>query len=187
MGKLPIGPSALFRWDRSIGCGNRGQSHCAFRAPIRRGGVNFPNILRLVQRQTHQPVLSSRSERHTIRHPGDRSPLVRKLVNANSRGKLERLREPNGAACSIHNKSVTGLREVLGTLDQVIRAGICARMRVLRRAASRDVEVVSISGISVRIIRPKWESIGTCRSEMHTKVTNCCGELGHPHPEAGQA
>ena len=117
MGKLPIGPSALFRWDRSIGCGNRGQSHCAFRAPIRRGGVNFPNILRLVQRQTHQPVLSSRSERHTIRHPGDRSPLVRKLVNANSRGKLERLREPNGAACSIHNKSVTGLREVRGTLD----------------------------------------------------------------------
>ena len=173
MGKLPIGPSALFRWDRSIGCGNRGQSHCAFRAPIRRGGMNFPNILRLVQRQTHQPGLASRSERHTIRHPGVRSPLVRKLVNANSRGKLERLREPNGAACSIHNKSVTGLREVRGTLDHGnpnwdLRPDAGAAACRFPRCGGRFH-----MGNVVRIIRPKWESIGAAGVETHTKVTSC--------------
>ena len=171
MGKLPIGPSALFRWARSIGCGNRGHSHCAFRAPIRRGGMNFPNILRLVQRQTHQPVLASRSERHTISPPG-RSQSFRSEAGqciqpwqARAVARAERR--------STHNKSVTGLREVLGTLDHGnpnwdLRPDAGAAACRFPRCGDR----FHIGNI-VRIIRPKWESIGTCRAEMHTKVTSC--------------
>jgi hypothetical protein len=104
-GKHRVRPLVLFLWR-----GN-GTNHGLRFTPASRSRLNAPDIRRLFQRETDQPILPSRSQRNTIRDASRRARSPRKFVEQNRQARFQRPAEPYAASLGIYDQSMAVLAE----------------------------------------------------------------------------
>jgi hypothetical protein len=105
-GKHRVGPFVLLlRQGHSSGDGSRRTS------PIRRGGLDAPDIPWLFQRKSDQPVATPAAEWHAVCDAGHRTRSRRKFVKQNRQSRFQRLAEPHTASLSVDHQSMTVVAE----------------------------------------------------------------------------
>src|SRR5436190_15910002 len=100
VGELRVGPLILLL-GRSGHHDGRNRNF-RFASPVRWFWTDTPDVPRLIQSDAHQPKLTLRAQRDTIRYPGRNAGAARQLVEFYRNSRLQWLREPHPAALRIH-------------------------------------------------------------------------------------
>ncbi len=100
VGELRIGPLVLlgrsshyYRWNRNF----------RFPCPVRWFGANAPNVSRLIQSQSNQPILALRAQRNTVGNPRRSTRPAWQFVQLYWDSRLQWRGKPHPTALRIHN------------------------------------------------------------------------------------
>jgi hypothetical protein len=110
-GELAEGPFTALgraggRIGRTSGGGNGG-----FRTPVRRSGMDTPDIAGFVERYTYHPPLTSGTERHTVGDASGHTLAAGQFVQGDCESRFQGARNPYTAALRIKHERVSGLGE----------------------------------------------------------------------------
>lgn len=106
-GELRVRPFILFdRWGRNWFHDNdRGT------LPIGGGGMNPPNIPRLLKGESDQPVFVPGSKRHAVRYSCSDHHTRRQLIQTHGQTRFQRSRQAYAAPLRVHHQGVATLRK----------------------------------------------------------------------------
>jgi len=104
-GKNRVRPLVLFPGQ------GHGRRNCIQLTPVLRRRPNAPDVPRLIQRDSHQPVIASCSQWNAVRHLGRRTRPTGELVEQNRQPRLQWLRKPHSASLRVYNQRMTLLVE----------------------------------------------------------------------------
>jgi hypothetical protein len=111
-GKHRVGPFILL-----LGRSYRGGRRLRLDSPVRRRGMNAPDIRLLFQRESHQPIITPGSQRNTVSNPSQRAGSARKFVERNWHPRLQWPRKADAASLRVYDESMALLAEWNGRIE----------------------------------------------------------------------